>query len=61
MATPPIRKMARSASQCTAEIAAVAAVESRPMNQVSVRFNTACTVLLRTSGSASTPMARMST
>ena len=44
--------------QYTAPIAAVAAGDSRPMNQVSVAFSTACTALFNMNGKASVATAR---
>ncbi len=44
--------------QYTAPIAAVAAGDSRPMNQVSVAFSTACTPLFNMKGKASVATAR---
>ena len=58
IATPPNSSTNTMTNQYTAPTAAMASVEMWPMNQVSVRFNTACMLLLRNSGAARAITAR---
>src|SRR5471030_2780200 len=56
--TPPNNSTNTRIGQYTAPMAEVAAGDSRPMNQVSVAFNTACTPLFSMNGKARTATAR---
>ena len=58
MATPPKISTKTMTNQYTAPTAAVASVEMRPRNQVSVRLSIAWMLLFRNSGAASAIIAR---
>ena len=58
---PPKKRMPTIMNQYVAPTAAVASVDSRPMNQVSVRLSNAWMLLLTNNGSASAMTARRST